>query len=88
MPSMNIKLTLHTVITGEWVLGGSVSLTKAIGSSNRHFGASSLECWIEGGTGLVSYGELASLIRQDLSGLASTGLARWSYMTFSGNVAT
>jgi hypothetical protein len=39
---------------------------------------------MEGGTGIVAYGELASLLRSDLSGMDSTGLARWSYMTFSG----
>ncbi len=33
---------------------------------------------------MVAYGELASLFRPELSGLDSTGLGRWSYMTFSG----
>ena len=33
---------------------------------------------------MVAYGELASLLRTDLSGMDGTGLARWSYMTFSG----
>ncbi len=39
---------------------------------------------MEGGTGIVAYGDLASMIRSDLSGMDNTGLARWSYMTFSG----
>ncbi|KAL7521203.1 LOW QUALITY PROTEIN: hypothetical protein ACHAWX_005897 [Stephanocyclus meneghinianus] len=39
---------------------------------------------MEGGTGMVAYGKLASLLRPDLSGMDGTGLARWSYMTFSG----
>ena len=33
---------------------------------------------------MVAYGKLASLLRPDLSGMDGTGLARWSYMTFSG----
>jgi hypothetical protein len=33
---------------------------------------------------MVAYGELASLLRSDLSGTDPLGLARWTYMTLSG----
>lgn len=39
---------------------------------------------MKGGTGIVSYGDLASFVCSDVSGMDTTGLARWSYMMFFG----
>jgi hypothetical protein len=66
------------------LLDGGETLTRAVGGNISHPFSSSLGKCMEGGTGIVAYGELASLLRTDLSGMDSTGLARWSYMTFSG----
>ena len=40
---------------------------------------------MEGGTGLMAYGELACLLQPNLSGMDDTGLACWSYMIFAGS---
>jgi hypothetical protein len=34
---------------------------------------------LEGGTGMVAYGELASLMNSTTSGVDATGLGRWTY---------
>jgi hypothetical protein len=60
------------------------TLTRAIGGNNKHLVANSLDRRMEGGTGMIAYGELASLLCQELSGVDSTGIARWTYMTFVG----
>ena len=39
---------------------------------------------MEGGTGLVAFGELASCMFTDNSGMDKSGLARWTYMEFRG----
>jgi hypothetical protein len=39
---------------------------------------------LEGGTGMVAYGELASLMNPKTSGVDETGLGRWTYMEFIG----
>jgi len=61
------------------------TLTWSIGGNIKHLGANLLGQRMEGGTGMIAYGELASLLSQDLSGMDSTGLACWSYMTFVGS---
>jgi hypothetical protein len=61
------------------------TLTKAIGGNNMHFGASVLCRWMEGGMVMVAYGELASLLSNNLSGMDSMGLGHWTYMTFTGS---
>ncbi len=33
---------------------------------------------------MVAFGEVASWMKNDFSGMDDTGLARWTYMTFSG----
>ena len=66
------------------LFNGGESLTKGVGGHIKHPVAKTLGRRMEGGTGLVAYGELASLLRPDLSGMDTTGLARWSFMTFSG----
>jgi hypothetical protein len=63
---------------------GGETLTRAVGGNFKHPIAQSLGKRMEGGTGIVAYGQLASMMRTDLSGMDSTGLARWSFMTFSG----
>lgn len=63
--------------------GGEV-LSRTIGGNFKHPIARSMGKRIEGGTGMVAYGELASLLRTELSGMDETGLARWTYMSFSG----
>jgi hypothetical protein len=63
--------------------GGEV-LSRTIGGNFKHPIARTMGRRVEGGTGIAAYGDLASMIRSDLSGMDSTGLARWSYMTFSG----
>ena len=40
---------------------------------------------MEGGTGLMAYGELVCLLQPNLSGMDDTGLACWSYMIFAGS---
>ena len=37
---------------------------------------------------MVAFGEVASWMKNDLSGMDDTGLARWTYMTFSGRDGT
>ncbi len=71
------------VSLGQMFDGGEV-LSRAIGGNFKHFIAQTMGKRMEGGTGIVAYGDLASMIRSDLSGMDNTGLARWSYMTFSG----
>lgn len=66
------------------LFNGGETLTRAVGGNLKHPIAKSLGKRMEGGTGIVAYGELASLLNQDLSGMDTTGLARWSYMTFTG----
>ena len=39
---------------------------------------------LEGGTGTVAYGELASLMNSKTSGVDATGLGRWTFMEFVG----
>jgi hypothetical protein len=68
---------------GRLFNGGEV-LSRTIGGNFKHPIAKSMGRRMEGGTGMVAYGELASLLRSELSGMDGTGLARWSYMTFSG----
>lgn len=67
------------------IFNGGETLTRAIGGNIKHPVAKRFGRRMEGGTGLVAYGELASLLRPDLSGMDSRGLARWSYMTFAGS---
>ena len=38
----------------------------------------------EGGTGMVAFGELASLLGSGRIGMDKTGLGRWTYMEFKG----
>ena len=66
------------------LFNGGETLTRSTGGNFSHPIAKSLGRRMEGGTGMTAYGELASLARSDLSGMDSAGLARWSYMTFSG----
>ena len=66
------------------LFNGGETLTRATGGNFSHPIAKTLGRRMEGGTGMVAYGELASLFCPELSGLDSTGLGRWSYMTFSG----
>lgn len=66
------------------LFNGGETLTHAVGGNITHPVARTLGKRMEGGTGMVAYGEMASMFRADLSGMDSTGLARWSYMTFSG----
>jgi hypothetical protein len=66
------------------LFNGGETLTRATGGNITHPIAKSLGKRMEGGTGIVAYGELASLLNPDLSRMDSTGLARWSYMTFTG----
>jgi hypothetical protein len=63
---------------------GGETLSRAIGGNLKHPVAKTLGKHIEGGTGLIAYGETASMLRTDLSGMDETGLARWSYMTVTG----
>jgi hypothetical protein len=39
---------------------------------------------LEGGTGMVAFGELASLMNSKTSGVDESGLGRWTYMEFIG----
>ena len=66
------------------LFNGGETLTRAVGGNLKHPVAKTLGRKMEGGTGMIAYGELASVLRMDLSGMDCTGLARWSYMTFSG----
>ncbi|KAL7517326.1 hypothetical protein ACHAWX_002256, partial [Stephanocyclus meneghinianus] len=63
---------------------GGECLIKGLGGSNRHIGGRLLGRQIQGGTGMVAFGEVASWMKNDFSGMDDTGLARWTYMTFSG----
>ena len=66
------------------LFNGGETLTQSTGGNFSHPVAKTLGKRMEGGTGMTAYGELASLYRPELSGMDSAGLARWSYMTFSG----
>lgn len=58
------------------ILNGGETLTRAVGGNFKHPIAKTLGKRMEGGTGMVACGELASLLRAELSGMDSTGLAR------------
>lgn len=61
-------------------------MTKGMWASNTHFGADDLlqRKMLEGGTGFISFGFLASLSQSPHSGTDDRGLAWWTYMEFSG----
>jgi hypothetical protein len=65
---------------------GGETLVKGIVASNQHetvdrFLSRRLQ---EGGTGMVAFGETASLMNHQNSGHDATGLARWTYMELKG----
>jgi len=62
---------------------GGETMTRSVGGNIKHPFAKQFGHRMEGGTGIVSCGELESFVRADLSGMDTRGLARWSYMTFS-----
>ena len=56
------------------LFNGGESLTKAVEGNIKHPVAKMLGRRMEGGTGLVAYGELASLLLPDLSGMDTPAL--------------
>jgi hypothetical protein len=65
---------------------GGEALDRGIWGSNKHENTEEYnnKRTMEGGTGMVAFGKLASCMHAGNSGLDDSGLARWTYMEFRG----
>jgi hypothetical protein len=65
---------------------GGEAMVRGIWGCNKHENTEEYnnKRTMEGGTGMVAFGELASCMYRDNSGVDDSGLARWTYMEFRG----